>query len=338
MRLSRVLLAIAVITTTAVGAAGQGAPRPTTLTGRVIDSTGKPIEGAEVSLPDILRRTMSNASGKFRFDSVTPGGWVTRVRKIGFTPQTLTVDSDTGEVVFRLIPSATSLAPVVTAAAQLGLSGIVKDASGKPVPGVRVRVLGSGLETMTDSAGTFWMAAPAGSHMVSAQKKAFAERLAGVTIPKDSGRNVTMWLRPAASVPKREAFNVEDLRERLAWGMRTSQTLFTRERLEKEEIEWIYDAVQLVWRRGGHISDINRNCMVLVNGGPAVAPLIGLTTDDVESVEIYTRFPDKMATVAAAAPRGPNGRGGEFVQPNNTYRVKQANAGKNCLAVYAWLR
>jgi hypothetical protein len=199
-------------------------------------------------------------------------------------------------------------------------------------------VLGIALHTTTDSSGAFWLPAPAGSHMVSAGKAAFAEKLAGVTIPKDSGRSVAIWLRPAASVPKSEAFNVEDLRERLAWGMRTSQTLWTRERLEKEGIEWIYDVVQLMWRRRGQISDINRACAVLVNGGPATASLVGLATDDVESVEVYYSYPTKMGTVAAATPRSGNGGGGEFVQPNNTYRVKQQNAGKICLAVYVWLR
>src|SRR6185436_11993251 len=146
--------------------------------------------------------------------------------------------------------------------------GFVRDAAGKPVPGARVRVLGIGLQTMTDSAGAFWMQAPAGSYMVSASKPSYAEKLAGVTIAPDSGRSVTIWLRPAASIAKVAAFNVEDLRERIAWGMRNSQTLFTRERLEKEEIDWIYDAVQLVWRRMGRITDVSRECWVLVNGGP----------------------------------------------------------------------
>jgi hypothetical protein len=338
MRLIRSLLALGFVSVFAGNANGQVARGSTVLSGRVVDSTGKPIEGAEVTLPDLLRRTLTNAGGNFRFDSVPRGGWVMKARKIGFKQQVQTVESDTGAVVFRLLPSAQSLAPVVTVASQLGLSGIVKELSGKPIPGARVRVLGIGLQTTTDSAGAFWLPAPAGSHMVAAGKKSFAEKVAGVTIPNDSGRSVSIWLRPAATVPKNEAFNVEDLRERLAWGMRNSQTLFTRERLEKEEIEWIYDAVQLVWRRAGHISDINRDCSVLVNGGPATAPLLGLTTDDVESVEIYSRYPDESATVAAAAPRSPNGRGGKFVQPNNTYRVKQQNGGKICLAVYVWLR
>ncbi len=332
MRLVCSLLALAFLSATA-RAQSTGA-----LTGRVVDTTGKPIEGAEVTIPDLLRRAQTDARGAFRFDSLAKGGWVTRVRKIGFTQQVLTIEPDTGAIVFRLVPSAPVLAPVVTVASQVGLSGFVNDASGKPVPGARVRVLGVGLETTTDSAGAFWLPAPAGSHMVAASKKSFAEKLAGVTIPKDSGRSVTIWLRPAASMLKVEAFNVEDLRERLAWGMKNSQTLFTRERLEKEEIEWIYDAVQLVWRRMGHVTDIDRECWVLINGGPAIAPLVGLTTDDVESVEIYSKYPKESATVTAAAPRGAKGQGGQFVQPNNSHYVEKRNAGKTCLAVYAWLR
>lgn len=183
--------------------AAQVATGGASLVGRIVDTTGAPIAGAEVVLTDLLRRTQTNASGVFRFDSVPRGGWVAKVRRIGFVPQVRTIDSDSAESVFRLVPSAPSLAPVVTVASQLGLSGIVKEASGKPVPGARVRVLGVNLQTTTDSAGAFWLAAPAGSHMVSAGKANFEERLAGVTIPKDSGRNVTIWLRPAASMLNR---------------------------------------------------------------------------------------------------------------------------------------
>ena len=334
MRLIRSLLALLFFSVTAA-VAQSTAP----LRGRVVDTTGTPVEGAEVTLADLLRRTQTNASGQFQFDSVPRGGWVTRVRKIGFKQQVLTIEADTGSILFRLAPAPSLLAPVVTVASKLGLSGFVRDASGKPVPDARVRVLGIGLQTTTDSAGAFWLQAPAGSHMVAASKKSYAEKLAGVTIPPDSGRNVTIWLRPAASIAKVEAFNVEDLRERLAWGMKTSQTLWTRERLEKEEIDWIYDVVQLVWRRSGHVTDINRECWVLVNGGPDIAPLVGLTTDDVESVEIYSKWHEQSATVKAAAPRSANGQGGQFIQPMAlTYYVKKKNGGKSCLAVYVWLR
>jgi hypothetical protein len=337
MRLIRSLFSIAWVGVIAVEAPAQTTGRGV-LTGRVVDTTGAPIAGAEVALPDLLRKTLSGANGAFRFDSVPPGGWVARVRKIGFKQEVRTVDSDSSGIVFRLVPTPQALAPVVTVASQLGLSGFVKDQSGKPIPGARVRVLGVGLQTTTDSSGAFWVPAPAGSHMVSAGKASFAEKLAGVTIPKDSGRNVTIWLRPAATIPVREAHKIDDLRERLAWSMRTSQTLFTRERLENEGIEWIYDAVQLVWRRAGHVTDTNRECVALIDGGEATAPIIGLTTDDVESVEIYRTYPNQMATVAAAAPRSRAGRGGQFVEADAARIAKKQNGGKTCLAVYVWLR
>lgn len=120
--------------------------------------------------------------------------------------------------------------------------------------------------------------------------------------------------------------------------MRTSQTLWTRERLENEGIEWIYELAQLMWRRSGHVTDISRECAVVVNGGPDIVPLTGLTTDDVESVEVYRVYPKEMATVAAASPRSPNGRGGQFVQPRNTYNAQRQNAGRACMAMYVWLR
>jgi hypothetical protein len=323
-----------------------GGPGPVaSFSGRVVDTAGLAIGGVEVALTDLRRSVLSNSAGAFRIDSVPRGQWVVRVRKIGYAAETRTVDIDSAmaPVEFRLIPVARQLVPVVTSASRLGLGGIVNDLAGKPVEKARVRVLGTGLETMTDSAGAFWIAAPAGNFMVAAGKKTYAERLAGVSIPKDSGRQVTIWLKPATSVPVREAWKIEDFRERLAWTQRPSQRLnqsfFTRDQLEKDGYEWIYDVVQDIWERQGRQGFVGQECALVVDGGPEIVSLAGLLVDDIESIEIYSQFPKAMATVAAAAPRRGTLPGGQFVEADNTRYAKMKNGGVGrCLAIYVWLR
>jgi hypothetical protein len=316
-----------------------------TFAGSVIDSAGRPIEGAEVALTDLRRTALSSSTGSFRFDSVPVGQWIVRVRRIGFAAETRSVDVETGgaPVEFRLRASVRTLVPIVTSASRLGLGGTVNDAGGKPVPKARVRVLGSGLETTTDSAGQFWIAAPSGSYMVAVAKPSFAERVAGVTVPPDSGRQVTLWLKPAVRIPVREVWNIEDFRERLAWSQRPSQKMnqsfFTRETLEKEGYEWIYDVVQDAWARMGKQGFVGKECALVVNGGPAIVSLASLLVDDIESIEIYSQWPKAMATVAAAAPRRGTVPGGQFVEADNTRYAKMKNGGVGrCLAVYVWLR
>ena len=341
---SCVTLSIAIQTANPAQVAAQVGLRTsalTTLAGSVVDSAGRPLEGAEVALTDLRRSVMSSSSGAFRFDSIPRGQWIVRVRKIGYAAETRTVDVDSAAlpVEFRLVATVRTLVPIVTAASRLGLGGTVNDAGGKPVPKARVRVLGSGLEAVTDSAGQFWVAAPAGNHMVAVAKPAFAERVAGVTIPRDSGREVTIWLRPAGSVPVREAWNIEDLRERMAWRKaKPFEGILTRDAMLRDGYDWIYDVVQAAWVRMGRMHSVNQECQLVVNGGPATVALARLMVDDVESIEIYERFPRVSATVAAAAPRRGTVRGGQFGQLSNTRPAEMANGAMRCLAVYVWMR
>lgn len=59
---------------------------PATFGGTVRDSSGTPIDGAEVMLPDLSRSVMTDASGAFRLRDVQPGTHRVVVRKVGFGP------------------------------------------------------------------------------------------------------------------------------------------------------------------------------------------------------------------------------------------------------------
>ena len=300
------------------------------VSGVVLDSAGKPIDRAEVTLEEGKRSAYTRVDGSFRFENVSLGPASISVRRIGFIPQQRRLTIDTGATVanFRLIPTAAVLPTLVTAASQLGLGGIVVDTAGQPVPGARVRVLATSHKAETDSAGTFWMKVPTGHYMVAVAKDNFAQRLASVTIPPDSGRRINVWLRPAVAVPVRQAWNVEDMRERLAFVKPQNRYFYTRAMLEEKGITDIFDAVNRLSTRFDLRVPISSNCTVVIDGGPNIESLGVLRTNQVESVEVYRAYSTNTAT----------SRGARFKQMSNTDEATRANRGLSCLGVYVWLR
>jgi len=300
------------------------------IVGSVVDSAGSPIEAAEVSVPDLGRHVLTKTDGTFRVEGLAPGTWAVSVRKIGFLPQSrrVLVGGSNGEVNFRLQRTLAVLPPLVTAASRLGLAGIVLDTAGEPVRTARVRVLSTGHSAETDSAGGFWIQVESGSYMVAISKPGFAQRLASVTIPPDSGRRIEVWLRSAVAVPVREAWNVEDMRERLSFIPPSRRVLYTTESLKKQHIETVFDAVNRLSSRFNLKVPISPNCLVVVDGGPRVTSLGSLTSDQVEAVEVYRRYSNNTAT----------SQGARFVQRSNTDDATKGNVGLTCLGVYVWLR
>ncbi len=64
--------------------------------GRVLaDSTRAPLQGAEVLIPELDRKTVTDADGAFRLDRLPLGAYTLRVRRIGFQPGgvRLTIDA-----------------------------------------------------------------------------------------------------------------------------------------------------------------------------------------------------------------------------------------------------
>lgn len=80
------------------------------LVGSVLaDSSRLPIEGAEVSVPGISKRTLTVASGRFRIDGVSVGTHEVIVRYVGFSPHVMHIafaanDSVEREMLLRPVP------------------------------------------------------------------------------------------------------------------------------------------------------------------------------------------------------------------------------------------
>jgi hypothetical protein len=71
------------------------------LSGIVLDDKAKPIDGAEVMLPQVGLRTLSNERGEFRFTDLPPGVFDVVVRRLGYRELTDKVNLPSDGVVQR---------------------------------------------------------------------------------------------------------------------------------------------------------------------------------------------------------------------------------------------
>jgi hypothetical protein len=317
------------------------------MVGVVRDTSGFPIPGAEVIIPGLAKRLIANEEGIFRFDGVPKGVHTMRARKIGYAPQIreFAVDTAGGIAEFELVPMAKALPAMVTSADRLGISGIVGDTAYQSMPEATVRLLGNGKETATDSLGRFYLPAGPGKYVVSIRKPGYKDKIVSVTVPKDSGRRIMAWLQPRIGpVPVREAHNIDDLQSRIAWVKPADRLYYTHEDLVKLGSEWAYDAVQSAWSRDivpPKKDPYSRDCMVVVNGGPAIMNLAHLTVDEVESLEIYVNGSSQRGTPGRIS-LGKRGRPVAATTPanySNLDRYAIENGARICpKAIYVWLR
>lgn len=265
-------------------------PGPHVMVGVVRDAKKLTLDGVEISIPTAKRSTFTHADGSFRLDSVPKGEYEVRARRIGYSAQIrrIKVDSLGGIGDFELSLLPRPLPAIVSSATQLGLSGTVGDTAYRSIDSAEVRVMGEGMATLTDSVGSFFLPVRQGKYMVAISKRGFADRVASVTIPADSGRRMTVFLQPSSGKkPRSEFWNLADLRERLAWRNRNLSAFYTREDMQKQGIEWVYDAVNMATVVIGAVETPPAKCPVLIDGGPKTAVLNALTVDEVESVEVY---------------------------------------------------
>jgi hypothetical protein len=309
-------------------------PGPRKMAGVVRDTFAIALDSVEVSIVALQRRVFSKADGTFLFTDVAPGTYEVRARKLGYGPQIrqLVVDSAGATGAFALVPLPYLLRPVVTTVARGGLSGVVGDTAFNALAGAIVRVLGHGEYAVTDSTGAFHIPIKAGSYVVDVKDPGFADRLVSVIVPRDSGERIRVTLAPPARPPTvREVHNFDDFGQRLAWRNTQHSRVYTRAELLEMNIEWVSEAVQKGFREihSGPPGALDLDCAAIVNGGPDLAQIGKLTTDDIETVEIY----DGGGTF-----RPTNRRPIARVPMSNADRAVISNFAKPCALVYVWLR
>jgi hypothetical protein len=309
-------------------------PGPRKMAGVVRDTSAVALDSVEVSISSLQRRVFSRADGTFLFTDLAPGTYEVRARKLGYGPQIreMVVDSAGATGAFALVPLPYLLRPVVTTVARGGLSGVVGDTAFNALGGAEVRVLGRDAHTVTDSTGSFYIPIKAGSYVVDVKDPGFADRFVSVIVPRDSGERIRVTLAPRARPPTvREVHNVDDFGQRLAWRSTQHSRVYTRAELMQMNIEWVAEAVQKGFREihSGPPGVLDLDCAAMVNGGPDVVQIGKLTTDDVETVEIY----DGGGTF-----RPTNRRPIAKMPMSNRERGAFANFAKPCAVVYVWLR
>jgi hypothetical protein len=312
---------------------GAGAQRrmpsapPRTVVGVVLDTGGVPVDSVEVRIASLQRRTFSDVNGLFRFDHVRPGSYEVGARRLGFARQVrrVSVGADRGGVAtFELVAVRYALPPVVVSSPRGGLSGIVGDTGFNALRGVQVYVIGSGQRAFTDSAGAFFVGVKPGSYMVEVSTPGFGRKLLSVSIPEDSGRNVTVWMTPSRrGADHRQAEVFESLRQRMMLRRATAR-LYTREDLNRLKMDWLRQLV--VMGSGSPVAD---DCQVLVDGLWR-RPVYSVTLDEAESVEVYP--PGSLAQPSGSLIRT---RPRRSIDPRVADQVAASSA---CPTVFVWTR
>ena len=113
-----VLIALVAVHFTAFGQNGFQPSRiialTTSLSGKVTDIAGKPVEGATVYIIDLKLGATTNASGAYQFNNLPSGSYLIEVKSIGFKPfsQNIVLSNSTTQD-FQLIESFTEIGAIV---------------------------------------------------------------------------------------------------------------------------------------------------------------------------------------------------------------------------------
>jgi hypothetical protein len=143
-----------------------------------------------------------------------------------------------------------------------------------------------------------------------------------VTVPKDSGRRVMVWLSHAdrgTTARQNHALLEASLRmtrRRPAWSK-----IYTREDIAKTGFDQL---AQLATAGAGH--PIDPDCLAVIDGDTArKVPIYAIDAANLESVEVYATPPQRR-TITSINGGGGGGRNQGMGRPSR------------CAQVFAWLR
>jgi hypothetical protein len=294
-------------------------PGPRILHGFVADNVERPLDSVEVYIESLKRTTFTRPDGSFRFEDVKEGKYQLRARKLGYYPnaRTVTVGDQGGATAFWLLPRGpVTLPTVIASATRGGLTGIIGDTSFRVIAGATIEGLAVNARTQSDSAGKFYLDLKPGEHMIRVSLPGYGSKMISVTIPRDSGREVSVWLAPGRGYA-REAVAFMELEMRLTRRNPVWSKIYSREDIVRSGKK---DLHELAVAGAGRPVDENA-CEAVIDGGPLRLPVWALEASEIDMVEIYTPRPPRQ--VPTSIMRG---------QP------RRAPAFSGCPQVYAWLR
>ena len=249
----------------------------------VLDRANQPLENVDVVVKTPRRLAKTRPDGRFLIQDLDTGVYEVTFRKIGYQIFSWEyVVTDSGGVARVCLANAVRiLPPSISAVSAGGLSGIIGDSLMKPLPGAEVRAMGAGEHTTTDSSGAFYMDLHRGTYALMISKAGYGRQLVSVTIPKDSGRQITAFLGSPPRNANRMAANLDDMRQRIAWANPSTSGIMSNEELMKTSAD-LRGAAQRLARAG--MAD---DCPAIIDGGPYVLPLSIIDKRDVAMMEAY---------------------------------------------------
>lgn len=300
-------------------------PGPRVIHGFVADSTERPIDSAEVFITSLKRITFTAPDGSFRFEDVKPGRYQVGVRKLGYYPdgRTVQVGDNGGATAFWLVRRAdVTLPTIVSSARSGGLSGVIGDTAYRAIAGAKVWVLASDKRAESDSTGAFYMDLKPGRHMVRVERPGYGSKLVSVTIPKDSGRRVMVWLSPASRAAEaRDNHMLQEFSMRLTRRRPVWSTVYTREDIARSGKTLLGEIAT-----AGAGRPVDPLCLASVNGDTTrKIPIWVVDAADLETVEVYVPRPPRQAVTSIGG--------------GNSRPASSSMSSRNfCPQVIAWLR
>lgn len=298
--LAAALLAAALLALLPAPLEAQDATRA--VTGRVRDTAGVPLADVTVRLSrdSVTLVTRSDAGGRFRFARLVDGDYTLSALRVGFVPVTepLTITLDGAHRELTLRARVATLDSVLVRARWTGVRGIVFDARNlSPLPGARVRLLGTDSVVIADARGAFSLGMPrAGVAVVRVERDGFLPVLRSADVPAGGYVEFDLPLDTAAPPPK-DLIEQKDLQLRLKIaGMRTVQA--TGADLRRTGALSAKEAYleSAAGRRSGIF--IARTTCVFVNGRPRPGfPFDALRAADIEFLEAYGPGADNSRTL-----------------------------------------
>lgn len=294
------------------------------LSGVLIDARGEPVAEGQLTIPQLRRSYRTMPDGSFWFDSIPTGTYQLSFRRIGFLMREWNVEVRAGGTALLLQVEAAPqvLEPVISRAARVGVGGIVMDTAKTVLAGAEVRLNG-GRIARTDAQGRFFIGTPPGRYLLHVRHKGHATQFISVSIPRDSGAEVAVWLTPTTrGAAARESFVLENFRARMQARNPVWSRLFTRDELMRTGFTKLE---QIAVAGSGRalptiVSNPDGECMAIVDGLTRV-PVWSVDAADIEFVEVYGNKPARVR---------------RNIRTTGDPAASQSMGG--CPQVYVWLR